>query len=61
MCSSLFVLDGIDLKLLKQELTFPTSFCIVVIGTCKRKTGKCKINENGTGQRGTNWKAERRN
>lgn len=40
---------------------FQTSLHILVLGTCEGETGKCKINEDDTGQRGTNWKAEGRN
>lgn len=47
--------------LLKPKITFQTSLYILVLGTCKGETGKCEINEDDTGQRGTNWKAEGRN
>lgn len=34
---------------------------ILFLGTCKGETGKSEINEDDTGQRGTNWETEGRN
>lgn len=57
-----FVLNGNSLKcLLKENITFQTSFLILILGTCQREAGKCEINEDGARQRRTHWKAEGRN
>lgn len=57
----LFALNGNNLKLSLNKITFQTSLHTLVLGTCKGETGKHEINEDDPGQRGTNWKAEGRN